>query len=439
VPGHEYFEELCAVAGVGEATAEELDELQEHARECRACARNYAECVAIAAREHAIAREHGLAGDAPVSAELDSESLTRRFLDRARREGLIPAPAPAALSGKASWARPSGLFRVVWQPQALRMAAMLVIGVALGVIATTWRPIVTNPHRPDAGTVATPAGERQGEAARLSGELQNSRAELQATTHELAAARARGEEADARYRVLKQRVSTAEGALAQARSDLAAAQQEVDRTRERATVAETTMAANQARVDELRPLAEESRAAQERLSTAESALAEARVRVASLTGELVASNDALERQRQLMALGRDVTDLMGARNLRIVDVMDTDPEGKDRKAFGRVFFTENKSLVFYAYDLNEARLQKAAYEYRVWARKEAEPQRAQSLGIFYSDNAAQRRWAFKCDDPKILSEIDSVFVTLERKGSKPTNPRGTQLLYAYLRGQPNHQ
>ena len=213
----------------------------------------------------------------------------------------------------------------------------------------------------------------------------------------------------------------------------------MDRTRERAAVAETAMAANQARIDELQPLAQQASAAQERVRAAESALAETRARADALTIEVVAGNDALERQRQLMALGRDVTDLMGARNLHIVDVADTDPEGKTRKAFGRVFFTEDKSLVFYAYDLDESRLQRAAYEYRVWARKETEPQRAQSLGIFYSDNAAQHRWVFKCNDPKILSEIDTVFVTLERKDSKPTTPRGAELLYAYLRGQPNHQ
>jgi hypothetical protein len=194
-----------------------------------------------------------------------------------------------------------------------------------------------------------------------------------------------------------------------------------------------------ARLNELQPLQDEAHAARERAKKAEADLADARATLEQMTANVQESNDALERQRQLMALGRDVTDLMGARNLHIVDVVDTDPAGRNRKSFGRVFFTENKSLVFYAFDLNEARLQKASLEYRVWARKEAEPDRAQSLGIFYSDSDTQRRWVFKCSDPKILSEIDSVFVTLERKNSKSNNPNGTKLLYAYLRGQPNHQ
>jgi hypothetical protein len=58
--------------------------------------------------------------------------------------------------------------------------------------------------------------------------------------------------------------------------------------------------------------------------------------------------------------------------------------------------------------------------------------------MFYSDDKAQRRWTFKCDDPKILTEIDSVFVTLEPEKGDPSHPHGPNLMYAYLRGQPNH-
>ena len=129
---------------------------------------------------------------------------------------------------------------------------------------------------------------------------------------------------------------------------------------------------------------------------------------------------------------------MATRNLHIVDIVDTDPRGKTRPSFGRIFFTEGKSLVFYAYDLNEAKIEKANYEYRIWARKEGPDRQVRNLGIFYSDNKEQRRWVFKCNDPKILNEIDSVFVTLEPSNSKPAQPKGPDLMYAYLRGQPNH-
>ena len=45
---------------------------------------------------------------------------------------------------------------------------------------------------------------------------------------------------------------------------------------------------------------------------------------------------------------------------------------------------------------------------------------------------------FKYDDSKVLSEIDSVFVTLEPPGKNPSTPQGDKLLYAYLRNQANH-
>jgi hypothetical protein len=74
----------------------------------------------------------------------------------------------------------------------------------------------------------------------------------------------------------------------------------------------------------------------------------------------------------------------------------------------------------------------------VWGKKDGPGQAAKSLGIFYSDDKAQKRWVFKYDDPKVLSEIDSVFVTLEPPGKNLTEPKGDKFLYAYLRNQPNH-
>jgi hypothetical protein len=121
-----------------------------------------------------------------------------------------------------------------------------------------------------------------------------------------------------------------------------------------------------------------------------------------------------------------------------VDVFDTDAKGKTRPAFGRVFFTEGKSLIFYAYDLNEVRLAKASYDFHVWGKKEGPNQQPRNLGIFYSDDATQKRWVFRLDDPKVLNEIDAVFVTVEPPGEKRGRPQGHELMYAYLRAQPNH-
>jgi hypothetical protein len=179
-------------------------------------------------------------------------------------------------------------------------------------------------------------------------------------------------------------------------------------------------------------------AQRDRTNEIEAALVSDRMKLHDTQEELAAKSAALEQEHQLLSLGHDVTDLMGARNLHIVDVADTDPRGKTRPAFGRIFFTEGKSLIFYAYDLNEAKIEKANYQYQVWARKEGQNRRAQRLGIFYIDDKSQRRWVFKCDDPKVLRDIDSVFVTFGRSNSDPSHPEGSSLMYAYLRGQPNH-
>jgi len=173
-------------------------------------------------------------------------------------------------------------------------------------------------------------------------------------------------------------------------------------------------------------------------SSSQSALVEDQTKIRELTDQLAEQSAVLEREREMLAANRDIRDLMAARNLHIADVFDTDTKGKTRAAFGRVFFTEGKSLIIYAYDLNDHRVQDAGYHYRVWGKKEGPGQAAKSLGIFYSDDKAQRRWVFKYDDPKILSEIDSVFVTLEPPGNNPTEPKGDKFLYAYLRNQPNH-
>jgi hypothetical protein len=173
-------------------------------------------------------------------------------------------------------------------------------------------------------------------------------------------------------------------------------------------------------------------------SDIEATLVASQVKIRDLTQQLSDKSALLDQERQLLALGHDVSDLMGARNLHIVDVVDTDPRGKTQPAFGRIFFTEGKSLVFYAYDLNEAKIQKANYQYGVWAKKEGGDKQVQRLGIFYSDDKSQRRWVFKCNDPKVLTEIDSVFVTLEPANGDPSRPKGPNLMYAYLRGQPNH-
>jgi hypothetical protein len=160
--------------------------------------------------------------------------------------------------------------------------------------------------------------------------------------------------------------------------------------------------------------------------------------------ELAATNKDQERRlkdtNQYLSSDRDIRELMGARKLYIADVFDVDGSSRTQKPFGRVFYTQGKSLIFYAFDLDREPGVVNASTFQVWGQREA-PQGQQAspmnLGILYMDNESNRRWVMRFDDPKKLAEIDAVFVTVEPRGGshKPTNK---PFLYALLRNEANH-
>ena len=151
----------------------------------------------------------------------------------------------------------------------------------------------------------------------------------------------------------------------------------------------------------------------------------------------LAAFQILEREKTLLSASRDIHDLMGARNLHIVDVLDVDSKGKDRRTFGRVFYTEGKSLIFYAFDLGDNAARKRNASFQVWGARGPGQTPAQNMGVFYVDDQKQNRWVLKFEDPRILAEIDSVFVTVEPPGGS-ARPTGRKFLYAYLKANPNH-
>jgi hypothetical protein len=148
----------------------------------------------------------------------------------------------------------------------------------------------------------------------------------------------------------------------------------------------------------------------------------------------------LKDAEQYLTSDRDIRELMGARKLYIADVFDVDGSSRTQKPFGRVFYTQGKSLIFYAFDLDRQPGVVNASTFQVWGQRETpqgEPASPMNLGILYMDNETNRRWVMRFDDPKQLTEIDAVFVTVEPKGGshKPTNK---PFLYALLRNQANH-
>lgn len=146
---------------------------------------------------------------------------------------------------------------------------------------------------------------------------------------------------------------------------------------------------------------------------------------------------ALNEKDELLSHDRDIRELMGARDLYIAEVHDVARDGETQKTYGRVFYTRGKSLIFYAFDLNEQAGLKQASAFQAWGRRGPDRQQALSLGIFYQDNASKKRWVLKCEDPKTLAQIDAVFVTVEPNGGSH-KPSGKSLLFAYLKVDPNH-
>jgi Putative zinc-finger len=164
----------------------------------------------------------------------------------------------------------------------------------------------------------------------------------------------------------------------------------------------------------------------------------------SKIADLLATNRDQERRlkdaEQYLVSDRDIRELMGARKLYIADVFDVDGSSRTKKPFGRVFYTQGKSLIFYAFDLDREPGVVNASTFQVWGQREA-PQGEQplpmNLGILYMDNESNRRWVLRFDDPKQLAEIDAVFVTVEPRGGSH-KPTSKPFLYALLRKEVNH-
>ncbi len=145
----------------------------------------------------------------------------------------------------------------------------------------------------------------------------------------------------------------------------------------------------------------------------------------------------IDGQQRMLAADRDIRDLMGARDLYIAEVYDIGGNGKRKKPYGRVFYTKGKSLIFYAYDLEQQLGLKNASTFQAWGLRGPDRKTALSLGVMYADNSTNKRWVLRFDDPQALQEINAVFVTVEPNGGSRL-PQGQQVLFAYLKEEPNH-
>jgi uncharacterized membrane-anchored protein YhcB (DUF1043 family) len=414
---HERYQELCALSVGGQLSQEEQSQLSEHVKHCPECQAASEDFSLIWQELPAV--EPDLAAETSLGS-IERAGLRQRFLRAARAEGIQVGGEVERLHVRTKLFPFVPLFQ--W---GLAGALLVVIGAVVGYQTMS-------KHR-----LLSPAAAHQ---PKVTVHVQNKKAQehLEAQLSEIQEQRAASDQAAAG---LKHDIESLLERLAALEKQFTALVSEKQQL-------ETTLAhVNGANSDFVRQneqnvrLLEQTRTELERVrsegsQTAATLVAE-RQTVNDLTEELASAKTSLDRERELLAAGRDVRDIMGARELHMIDVYDADGTGKNRNSFGRVFYTEGKSLVFYAYDLDEKKVVNAKYSFEVWGERLGQPTSVKSLGLLYSDDRAQKRWVLKVSDPEQLSEIDSVFVTLEPQdhGEKP---KGKKLLYAFLGGKANH-
>jgi anti-sigma factor RsiW len=418
---HEEFLELCAIATSGDLSAEEQEELRAHLATCAECRQALSEFEAVAGvGVPLLATELSASPPSephPVAEELAAASPAR-------------APARPVAAGPGSFARRNGHGRGLrsWNYVWVSFAAAVVLTFALGIYsyrAGQQRALQTVRVAPSTDNSKTEALERR----------------LSDTGHEREALQAQLAVRDRALADLRHQLEQQSAALAEMKSTQASLEQSLQANnaekqwvaQERATLnqkldaATTAMQKTQAELDSVR---------QQRTQD--------QMRYAGLEGQikdlnaLVRERDqTIDKQGELLAHDRDIRDLMGARDLYIAEVYDVERDGATRKPYGRVFYTKGKSLIFYAYDLDQQAGVRNASTFQAWGRRGPDKQQALNLGIFYEDNIAKKRWVLKFDDPKSLAQIDAVFVTVEPNGGSH-KPSGKPLLFAYLKVDPNH-
>jgi len=426
LPRHEHFEELAAVAAKGELTAPEQEELARHLTCCAPCKQTYDDYQEL----HAPLRTT-LEGsmDPKMEAILESsrEKVRGAVLEAIRSPQLEPIRSNLGFQPRAH-SLTSGPLRV-WAGLAAVTALALTFWLgtryqqhivnASGRLLeqsriTSGRDQTTGKHEATArgSEGASPAEQQQ---ATLHAQL------VQTLQNELREEKQRGTQLDASLTEAERELATSESS----RTSLA---QQVDSASQDLLSTEALLAA---KTDELKQMetAKESDATN---------LVALEYQVQDLAQKLSDQTQSLNRERDLLANGRDIRDIIGARNLHIIDVYDTDADGNTRKSFARAFYTEGKSLIFYAYDLPARGTDEGKYVYTAWGQKNGNKSHVEKLGILLNDDKGQRRWALNFSDPKVLTEIDSVFVTLERVDMNGSEPKGKRMLTAYLDSQVNH-
>jgi hypothetical protein len=414
---HDEFVALCALYHSGDISEEEWALLQIHMAYCDSCHERFLQYQQI--KSDLIPAMAAVAASdldvAPEESASDIDAAEKRLMSRLDSDSTHKEP-PITPQRKDSLRIPTVLIA------ACVAAATVLVGVYFLHIkrqsVAQVSPPVLSQQAPQATTASTPITDS-------SQALNNAREEVATIQKQLTVSEDRLKQSRLAVADMEKQLHAEEAARKQANDErdtlstqLTAAQTEVQSLRNRIASAgeDTAQQATQ-------------------MTTLE---AEVRELKASLNEKELALNEKdqiLALDKDFLAHDRDIRDLIGARNLYIADIFDTTENRRTAKQFGRIFYTKDRSLVFYGFDLDSQAGHKQDVSFQVWGSSSDRPSPV-SLGLFYQDDT-HKRWVLRCNDEKTLARLNMVFVTVEPSGGS-TRPTGKQLLRAYLQIQPNH-
>lgn len=416
---HERFGELSALALVGQLSPSEYQELRRHLESCIACREEHRDFADVLGRQLPLLHQHPvLDSETGESDDIAGEKSKVFSVERDPvAESALGWRRPPAIKVQKHWLVPKRVPQLVAAGCLALLVTVLLFGFGILRYELRERSLMAA-----LAALKAEVGVLRGRAA--SNPSVNSSAGGQGVNIPATRVNQRSELA---LRALEARLNAS-------KSELRLLKDELEKTRRQET--ETSVSAQFSR-DALKKKTQEVEALnQERDQTL--AAVQAKVQeIQALSLELSEAHESLARDRDLLAHDRDIRDLMGARNLRMIDIADVDSKGRTRKPIGRLFYTEGKSLVFYAYDLDRGAPSMKNAAFQVWGSKNPDQSSVRSLGIFYRDLQNANSWVLSFDNPRVLAEIDSVFVTIEPPGGSK-KPTGAHLLETTLKTEMNH-
>jgi len=423
---HEKFKRLCALAASGNLAPFEVPELEEHLRQCEECREVLSHYRVLTTQGMAVLADTYV--EKPGAPGWDGASARGTLMEEigAELQAVLERQSRTSIS---QW-------RDIWSRQGVKsFAAMaLAAGLILMVGLNAYRMGVQRHSQPVAALTQPSVDVR---FEKLSADKKVADEQLGAQAANLAQLQAEISEKGKELTKLRSTLQELEDHSNEAEAESSqAALQSRTISQERDALNLKLQAIIQSYESDKIELAT-LRAERDKTALRTSSLEK---KIEELTAENRDQDRRLKDAEQYLTADRDVRELMGARKLYIADVFDVDGSSRTKKPFGRVFYTQGKSLIFYAFDLDREPGVVNASAFQVWGQKEA-PQGESAvpvnLGILYMDNESNRRWVMRFDEPKQLAEIDAVFVTVEPRGGSH-KPTSKPFLYALLRNEANH-